>query len=140
MTSRYFRVLTPLGWLALAAVVAVLLLVVGRGVGLRWDPLQLQARRLETAQRRADHAEAEVAVRTLEAAARSRQVESLDAFHRHTQAVERATASAEIRARTADDAETPLDPARAERLHDYDRELCRLASAVAGCTAPADPA
>src|SRR5690606_35600552 len=49
MSGRLFRTLTPLGWLATVAAVALLLLVVGRGAGLRWDPLQLQARRLETA-------------------------------------------------------------------------------------------
>jgi hypothetical protein len=140
MSGRLFRTLTPLGWLATVAAVALLVLVVGRGAGLRWDPLQLQARRLETAQRRADRAEVERAARALEAEARGRQLDHLDAFHRHTQAVARATAAAETRARTADDAETPLDPARARRLHDHDRELCRLAPAVGGCAAPADPA
>lgn len=140
MMGRCFRVLTPLGWLAVVGAALLLLLIAGRGIGLRWDPLQLQARRLETAQRRADQAEAQVTARALEADARGRQIEGLDAFHRNTQAVERATASAEIRARTADDAETPLDPARARRLHGHDRELCRLAPAVAGCAAPADPA
>ncbi|AYG93820.1 hypothetical protein D8I30_00470 [Brevundimonas naejangsanensis] len=140
MSGRYFRVLTPLGWLAVVGAALLLLLIAGRGLGLRWDPLHLQARRLETAQRRAERAEAETSARALEAAARGRQIEGLDAFHRHAQAVERATATAETRARTADDADTPLDPARAQRLHDHDRELCRLAPAVAGCAAPADPA
>lgn len=140
MNGRVFRVLTPLGWLAVVGAAFLLLLIAGRGLGLRWDPLHLQARRLETAQRRADQAEAQVTARALEAAARGRQIDSLDAFHRHTQAVGRATASAETRARTADDADTPLDPARAQRLRDHDRELCRLAPAVGGCAAPADPA
>ena len=53
--------------------------------------------------------------------------------------VAEATAAAETRARTADDADTPLDPDRAQRLHDHDRQLCRLAPAVAGCPASADP-
>ncbi|HCW48771.1 MAG TPA: hypothetical protein DGP25_01575, partial [Brevundimonas sp.] len=61
------------------------------------------------------------------------------AFHHHAEAVARATASAENRARTADDAETPLDPARAQRLRDHDSELCRLAPTVAGCAAASDP-
>lgn len=140
MSGRFLRALTPLGWLAVAAAALLLLLIAGRGLGLRWDPLQLHARRLETAQRRADQAEAQVAARALEAAARGRQVESLEAFHRHNEAVARATATAETRARTADDADAPLDPARARRLRDHDRELCRLAPALAGCPASADPA
>ena len=140
MTGRLLRTLTPLGWLAAAGTVLLLLIVVGRGLGLSWDPLHSQARRLETAQARADRAEAQAAARALEAQARGRQIEDLDAFHRTTQAAARATATAETRARTADDAETPLDPARAQRLHDHDRELRRLAPAVAGRPAPADPA
>lgn len=140
MTGRLFRVLTPLGWLAAATAALLLLLVTGRGLGLRWDPLQLQARRVETSQRRADRAEAEAAARTLEAEARGRQIEGLDAYHRTAQAATRATAAAETRARIADDAETPLDPARAERLYDHDRELCVLAPELSGCAAPADPA
>ncbi|MGX1802438.1 hypothetical protein ACWIDJ_08915 [Brevundimonas naejangsanensis] len=139
MSGGLLRTLTPLGWLAAFGVVVVLILIVGRGLGVRWDPLHLQARRLEAVQRRADQAEAQTAARALEAAARGRQVEALDAFHHHAEAVARATATAETRARTADDADTPLDPARAQRLRDHDRELCRLAPAVAGCTAASDP-
>ncbi|WP_341019443.1 hypothetical protein [Brevundimonas diminuta] len=139
MTGCFLRVLTPLGWWAAMLAVGVLLLIVGRGLGLRWDPMDLQARRLEAAQQRLDRAQAEASARSLEAAARARQLENLDAFHRNAQAVTQATVAAEIRARTADDADTPLDPDRARRLRDHDRELCRLAPVVAGCAASADP-
>lgn len=139
MNGGLLRILTPLGWLAAFGLVVVLMLILGRGLGVRWDPLHLQARRLEAVQRRADQAEAQTAARALEAAARGRQIEALDAFHQQAEAVARATATAETRARTADDADTPLDPARAQRLRDYDRELCRLAPAVAGCAAASDP-
>ncbi|MEN5146072.1 hypothetical protein [Brevundimonas diminuta] len=137
MTGRYLRVLTPWGWLATAVVAVAALWLLGRGLGLRWDPFQLQTRRLEAAEQRLNRAEAEADARALEAAARARQVESLDAFHRNAQAVTAATVAAETRARTADDADTPLDPDRAGRLREHDRELCRLAPAVAGCAAPA---
>ncbi|QBQ47762.1 hypothetical protein [Brevundimonas naejangsanensis] len=139
MNGGLLRTLTPLGWLAAFGLVVVLMLILGRGLGVRWDPLHLQARRLEAVQRRADQAEAQTAARALEAAARGRQIEALDAFHQQAEAVVRATATAETRARTADDADTPLDPARAQRLRDHDRELCRLAPAVAGCAAASDP-
>lgn len=139
MSGGLLRTLTLLGWLAAFSVVVVLILIVGRGLGVRWDPLHLQARRLEAVQRRADQVEAQAAARALEAAARGRQIEALDAFHYHAEAVARATATAETRARTADDADTPLDPARAQRLRDHDRELCRLAPAVASCAAASDP-
>ncbi|SJM63804.1 hypothetical protein FM111_09905 [Brevundimonas diminuta 3F5N] len=139
MTGRFLRVLTPLGWWATMLAVGVLLLIVGRGLGLSWDPLHLQARRMEAIQQRLSRAEAEASARSLEAAARGRQVESLDAFHRNAKAVTQATVAAEIRARTADDTDTPLDPDRAQRLRDHDRELCRLAPVIAGCAAPVDP-
>lgn len=139
MSGGLVRTLTPLGWLSAFGVVVVLILIVGRGLGVRWDPLHLQARRLEAVQRRADEAEAWAAARALEAAARGRQIEALDAFRHQAEAVARATATAETRARTADDADTLLDPARAQRLRDHDRELCRLAPAVAGCAAASHP-
>lgn len=138
MTGRFLRVLTPLGWLATMLLLVVVLAVVGRGLGLRWDPLQLQTRRLEAAEQRLGRAEAEADARAQEAAARGRQIESLDAFHRNNRAVTAATVAAESRARTADDADTPLDPHRAGRLRDHDSELCRLAPAVAGCAAAPD--
>ena len=139
MMGRFLRILTPLGWWATMLATGVLLLIVGRGLGLRWDPLHLQARRLEAAQQRLDRAQTEASARSLEAAARARQLEDLDAFHRNAQAVTQATVAAETRARTADDADTPLDPDRARRLREHDRELCRLAPVFAGCAAPADP-
>jgi hypothetical protein len=98
-----------------------------------------QARRLEATEQRLEQARSQAAARRLEAAARGRQIESLDAFHRNTLAVTESTVAAETKARIADDAETPLDPARAERLRGHDRELCRLSPAVAGCSAPVDP-
>ncbi|WP_427791902.1 hypothetical protein [Brevundimonas diminuta] len=138
MTGRFLRVLTPLGWLATMLLLVAVLIVVGRGLGLRWDPLQLQARRLEAAEQRLGRAKAEAGVRAQEAAARGRQIESLDAFHQNNRAVTAAAVAAEIRARNADDADTPLDADRAGRLRDHDRELCRLAPAVAGCAAATD--
>ena len=38
------RTLTPLGWLALAGAAVVLLSITGRGLGLRWDPFNVQQR------------------------------------------------------------------------------------------------
>lgn len=138
MTRGFLRVLTPLGWLATTLLLVVVLVVVGRGLGLRWDPLQLQARRLEAAEQRLGRAEVEADARAQEAVARGRQIQNLDAFYRNNRAVTAATVAAESRARTADDADTPLDSDRAERLRDHDRELCRLAPAVVGCAAASD--
>ena len=57
------RTLTPIGWLAVAALIAVLAVAVLAGLGFRWDPLRLQQRRLETAQARAALAEDQAVAR-----------------------------------------------------------------------------
>lgn len=41
MSGGLLRTLTPLGWLVAFGVVAVLILIFGRGLGMRWDPLHL---------------------------------------------------------------------------------------------------
>ncbi|MGH7027242.1 hypothetical protein [Brevundimonas sp.] len=133
------RTLTPLGWLALVGAAVLLLAVAGRGLGLRWDPFDLQQRRLETAQARATLAESDAEARRVEAAGQAQQAARLEIHHRQTLAVQRATVAAVTQARSADDANDPLDPVRAGRLRAHDRELCRLASDLDGCAATAGP-
>jgi hypothetical protein len=120
--------------LALTAVV-----VFAHGLGLRWDPFGLSGRRLRTAEARADAAVSEARARQLESEGRAGQARRLDDLHQQALAIERATAEATAQARSAHDASTPLDPARADRLLSHDRELCRLSPAVCGA-APPDPA
>lgn len=130
-------------WTGVAAGLAALalFLVVAGALGLRWDPFNLQGRRLEVARSRADAAEADARLRRAErdgdlivsreiAAVRDTQIE-----------VGRATATAIQQAREAQDAAIPLAPDRVRRLHDHDRELCRhapVACAGAGAAEPAD--
>jgi len=129
------RMLTPLGWLVLVGAMVILLAVAGRGVGLRWDPFDLQQRRLEAAQAQATRAESDAEARRLEAAGRDQQAAGLEIHHRQTLAVERATVTAVTQARSAEDANDSLDPVRADRLRAHDRELCRLAPDLDGCAA-----
>lgn len=133
------RTLTPLGWLALAGTVVLLLAVTGRGLGLRWDPFSLQQRRLEVAEARAMRAESDAEARRVEAEGRAQQAARLDIHHRQILAVERATVAAVTQARSAEDANDPLDPVRADRLRAHDRELCRLAAGLDGCAAASGP-
>lgn len=114
---RMFRLLTPLGWAFAAA----------GGLGFRWDPFNQTQRRLQTAQAQAQVGQAEAAARRLEAEAAVQQTRRLDQFHQQQTATARTTAIAVEQARSADDAKTPLDARRAERLRGHDRELCRLA-------------
>ena len=139
-TRDLMRVLTPLGWLALIGGVVALLLAAGSGVGLRWDPFGLQQRRLETAQAHVTRAEKDADARRVEAEGRAQQIVRLDSHHRQTLAVERATVAAVTQARSAPDANDPLDPVRADRLRAHDRKLCRLAPDLGGCTAAPEPA
>ena len=140
MSARFPRVLTPLGWLVVAMLALGLLLLIGKGAGLNWDPFGLEARRHAEAERRAERAEQGAAARAIEAEGRGRQAGRLRDFHQQGRAVDRATIAAEQQARYADDADKSLDDALVRRLDDHDRELCRLSPHLGGCAASVDPA
>lgn len=129
------RALTPLGWLVLVGVAVLLLALAGRGLGLRWDPFNLQRWRLEVADARATYAESDVEARRIEAAGQGQQAARVEIHHRQTLAVQRATVAAVTQARSANDANELLDLVRADRLRAHDRELCRLAPDLDGCAA-----
>jgi hypothetical protein len=133
------RALTPLGWSLAVAVLFMAALALGHGLGLRWDPFGLAGRRLAAAEARAATAESDAAARRLEVEGAADQVRRLDLHHQQARSVAVATVRAEIDARSAHDASVPLDPARAARLREHDRRLCKLAPAVCG-PAAADPA
>lgn len=133
------RVLTPAGWIVLAAALIILAVMAGHGLGLRWDPLDLSGRRIRAAEARAATAAAEVSARRHEKEGMAEQARRLEHLHQQAVGVAQATAATTAHARSAPDASTPLDPARADRLLRHDRELCRLAPAACGPSAP-DPA
>lgn len=129
------RTLTPLGRLVLVGALVLLMAAAGRGLGLTWDPFNLQQRRLEVADARAASAERDAEARRIEAAGQGRQAARVEIHHRQTLAVQRATVAAVTQARSAEDANDPLDLVRADRLRAHDRELCRLAPDLDGCAA-----
>lgn len=134
------RTLTPLGWLVLAGAAALLVVGAGRGLGLRWDPFDLEQRRLEAALTRAAQAESDAEARRIEGEGGAQQSARVEIHHRQTLAVERATVAAVTQARNANDANEPLDPVRADRLRAHDRELCRTVPDLDGCVAAPGPA
>ena len=137
----FMRTLTPTGRLVLVGLALVALLVVaGRGLGLRWDPFGFQQRRVERAEARAAWAGADVAARRAEVAGQAAQAIHLETHHRHILAVERATVAAVTEAKAADDAKILLDVERAQRLRAHDRELCGSAPDLDGCAAAPGPA
>lgn len=133
-----WRGLAPLGRVAAALAFATLLAAVAGGVGLRWDPFDLQGRRLEAARAAALRTAANAAARALEVEGSVSQTARLDRLHQQTTAVERATARAAALAWSAHDSSISLDPARADRLLRHDRELCGLAADLCAA-APAGP-
>lgn len=135
-----FRILTPLGWAAAAlGLLAVGLLLLG-GSGFRWDPFNQTQRRLAAAQAEAEAGRIEAVARRLETAASVEQSRGLDRFHQQQTQTARATAVAVEQARSADDADIPLETRRADRLRSHDRELCRIAPDLDGCSGAAGPA
>ena len=132
-------IVKPWGIVLFVGVAILLLVVLGRGLGLRWDPLDLEARRLDAARREVKTASAEAAARALEVEGAVAQARRVENHHQQQVAVTRATAISKAEARNAYDAERPLDPDRAARLRDHDRELCKLAPAVCHAAAT-DPA
>lgn len=132
----WLRMLTPLGWLALAVGGVLLAAAMAGGMGFRWDPLGLDRKRLEAAQAEAAAGRAEQVARRLEQQGGEVQQRRLDEFNDTTTQAARATATAVAQARSAHDAQTPLDPDRLRRLRDHDRELCRGAPNLNGCASP----
>ncbi|MBU4136122.1 MAG: hypothetical protein KJ690_06875 [Alphaproteobacteria bacterium] len=139
MRPVWLRMHTPAGWALVAVVVLALALAALGGLGFRWDPLDLAERRRAGAEARAAAAVADAAGRRLEVNAAADQARRLEQFHQQEVAVARATARIATQARSAHDADLPLDPHRAARLAGHDRELCRLAPAVCGA-ATVEPA
>jgi hypothetical protein len=119
---------------AIAAVTILAIVVIAATVWDRmwsWLPWSDESR-LERAEARADIAEADA---RSEGARATGEAETGRAIERHTiivRAAERVAADAEIEARTATDANTPIDPDRARRLLDAQRGLCAVAPTI--CT------
>ena len=140
--ASIFKALTPLGATAAIGVVLGLAAILLGGLGFRWDPLGLQQRRLAAAEARAaageGQAQAQATARRLESEGADGQLRRLDDFHQQQTSAARTTATAVAQARSADDADTPLESRRVDRLRGHDRELCRLAPDLHGCADAAE--
>lgn len=134
------RALTPLGWLAVAAVFLALGSALLGGLGFRWDPLGLERRRLAAAQVAAAGAEAERDARRFETAGAGDQLRRAEIQQTQAAAARGGAAVLIEQARKADDADILLEARRADRLRGHDRELCRLAPDLDGCAAAPAPA
>lgn len=130
--APWMRMLTPLGWLALAGVAAAAFAALALATGWRWDPFDLQHRRLRAAEDRAAIAQVEVAALRQQVRGEVEQAARVNRHHQQALAVARVTTSAVAAARNSDEDPIPLGAIRADRLRAHDDELCRLAPGVCG--------
>jgi len=131
---RYLRIITPTGWLVIAAVAVVMFGLAGLArpsfLGFKFDPFGIDARKI-------DRLESEVSVLEREATGNAEIAAATQTFHTREVVIRDLSRQAEIEARTASDAETPLDPDRVARIRAADNRLCIVAPSI--CANP-DPA
>jgi hypothetical protein len=131
---RVFRIITPTGWLVIAAVAVVLFGLAGLArpsfLGLKFDPFGIDARKL-------DQLTDQVSVMEREAIGNADIAAATQTFHTREVVIRELSRQAEIEARTAPDAETPLNPNRVARIRAADYRLCIVAPSIC---ASADPA
>jgi len=102
---RYLRIITPTGWLVIAAVAVVLF-------------------------RKLDQLTDQVSVMEREAIGNAEVAVATQTFHTREVVIRELSRQAEIEARTALDAETPLTPDRVGRLRAADHRLCSAYPAI----------
>lgn len=129
-----FRALSKTGWLVIAAVAVVMFGLAGLArpsfLGLKFDPFGIDARKI-------DRLETEVSVLEREATGNAEIAAATQTFHTREVVIRDLARQAETEARTAPDAETPLDPDRVARIRAADNRLCIVAPSI--CASP-DPA
>jgi hypothetical protein len=131
---KYLRVISPKGWGVIVTVV-ISLFVVGAltrptFLGFKFDPFGIDARKI-------DHLESEVSVLEREAAGNAEIASATQTFHTREVVIRELSRNAEIDARKAHDAETPLDPDRVARIRAADHRLCIVAPAICPDSDPA---
>ncbi len=131
---KYLRIITPTGWLIIAAVAVVLFGLAGLArpsfLGFKFDPFGIDARKM-------DQLADQVSVMEREAIGNAEIAAATQTFHTREVVIRELSRQAEIEARTASDAETPLDPNRVARIRAADHRLCIVAPSI--CANP-DPA
>lgn len=131
ITWKLARAALPLVVIGLA-ILAVLMFWNGLAAHIPFTA-QWRANRAE-AQR--DYAQSDAENRGLEVEGEREQAQRVETFHTSEVVIRDLTSRAETEARSAPDANTPLDPARADRLRAHDRSLCDNAPTLC----PAAPA
>lgn len=130
-------VVTLLGTaLALLAIFMVL-----NGLGFRFDPFDLSAKRLATAEQQRDHAHQDASARRIESAGTVETLRRVEQVTIQIRAAEQIAFQSATDAAEAPDAHSPVDPERLERLRLADDRLCQLRPAICAEPTPTtDPA
>lgn len=124
-----------------------LILFIGAGLarpsflGFKFDPFGMDRRTIDNLTTERDFARSDASARSLEVEGMVEQQARIEAAANRAARAATIAAQATTEARSAPDADTPLDPTRADRLHAVDRELCALSPASCASRAAAtDPA
>lgn len=124
---KYLRIITPTGWIALFAAFWVLFGLAGLArpsfLGFKFDPFGIDARKL-------NRLEGQVSVLEREAVGNAEIAQATQTFHTREVVIRDLARQAETQARTAPDAQKPLDPDRVARIRAADHRLCIVAPAI----------
>lgn len=139
--TRQMGPLTLIGWIIamIAVVMAFALLAHGWSRLWSWLPWST-AHQLETARSEAAVQTDRAGSSALQAEGEGDQVRRLDAYSHQLITVQAVTAAAVQEARSAPNAQTPLEDARSARLRAHGLELCRNAQDLDGCPPAASDA
>jgi hypothetical protein len=128
------RAITPVGWVYIVSAAIALFVVASMTrptlLGFKFDPFGIDARKI-------DRLENDVSVLEREATGNAEIASATQTFHTREVVIRELSRNAEIDARTAPDANTPLDPDRVARIRAADHRLCEAYPAI--CPDP-DPA
>lgn len=116
-------------------ILAVLLVVTAAAAGLYWKGRHEGAARERP---KTEAALAQAAVSGLETEGARASAQRVDVVIRQRDVAYDTVSALTPKALTSEDANAPLDAARAARLHAADLQLCRAAPELAGCAASGD--
>ena len=144
MMARTFNFRTPVG-IAVSLIVGLLavlaVFVVLDGLGFRFDPFDLMAKRLTRAEQSVVTARQDASARRIEAEGAVDTLRRVEQVTIQIRAAEQIAFQSATAAAEAPDANSPIDPARLDRLRHADDSLCQLRPAICtGTTYSSDPA
>ena len=124
---KYLRAITPVGWVYIVSAAIALFVVASMTrpsfLGFKFDPFGIDARKI-------DRLENDVSVLEREATGNAEITNATQTFHTREVVIRELSRNAEIEARKAPDAETPLDPDRVARIRAADHRLCSAYPAI----------